>query len=142
MSPEIVVGFFVLIGSLFATVATLLGVMLRLRAEGRVATTAAVATDLAARFDDASELAKYIDARVEEKVKPIREQLEKVKTESHEMHDAVRAHFTQLWFWDQRGRLGPLPMLPTSILVRLGLGHLLDEPFGDTQPANSTKEQP
>ncbi|ERG63552.1 hypothetical protein L332_03680 [Agrococcus pavilionensis RW1] len=84
---------------------------------------------LAERFDDASELARYInervEAEVERKVAPFRAELEKVKGESHEMNDAVRARETQLWLWDQRGRMGLLPMLPTPILERLGLGHLL-----------------
>lgn len=76
---------------------------------------------LAERFDDASELARYIREEVERQVKPIRDEMEKVKTESHEMHDAVRAYFTALWAWDQKGRLGPLPTLPVPILKRLGL---------------------
>lgn len=76
---------------------------------------------MAERFDDASELARYIREEVERQVKPIRDEMEKVKTESHEMHDAVRAYFTALWAWDQKGRLGPLPTLPVPILKRLGL---------------------
>jgi len=80
---------------------------------------------LSERFEDASELTKYIDQRVEEKVAPIRDELKKLKTESHEMHDAVRARETQLWLWDQRGRQGALPMLPKPILERLSLIHLI-----------------
>lgn len=83
---------------------------------------------LAERFDDASELARYInervEAEVERKVAPIRAELETVKGESHEMNVAVRARETQLWLWDQRGRPGVLPMLPAPILERLGLAHL------------------
>lgn len=97
---------------------------------------------LAERFDDASHLAEYIRAEVERQVQPIRDELKRVTAESHEMRDAVRAHFTQLWFWDQRGRLGQLPMLPAPILIRLGLGHLLEEPFGDTEPATPRKDNP
>lgn len=82
---------------------------------------------IAERFDDASELAKYINERVEAEVErlvaPIREEMQKVKNESHEMNDAVRARETQLWLWDQRGRSGSLPKLPAPILERLGLGH-------------------
>lgn len=81
------------------------------------------------RMDDASEMAKWIRgeiaAEVERQVKPIREELERVKRESHEMNDAVRARETQLWMWDHRGRAGDLPMLPNPILHRLGLGHLV-----------------
>jgi len=83
---------------------------------------------LAERFDDASELARYIReqvaTQVEEQLAPMRKELAKVKDESHEMNDAVRARETQLWMWDQRGRLGALPMLPFPILERLGLSHL------------------
>ncbi len=96
---------------------------------------------LAERFDDASHLAEYIRAEVERQIEPIREELKKVKTESHEMHDAVRAHFTQLWLWDQRGRVGQLPMLPQAILHRLGLGHLLDDPAEDTEPLHPRKDE-
>lgn len=84
---------------------------------------------LAERLGDVTELARYInervEAEVERKLAPIRSELEKVRGESHEMNDAVRAHVTQTWLWDQRGRPGDLPMLPAPILTRLGLGHLI-----------------
>lgn len=83
-------------------------------------------TALAERFDDASQLAQYIREEVERQVAPIRDEMNRMKKESHEMHDAVRARETQLWLWDQRGRPGDLPMLPAPILDRLGLGHLLN----------------
>lgn len=121
-----------LAGVIFTVVWNARGDKRRARSEEKNAQQA----DLAARFDDASQLAQYIREEVERQVAPIREQLEKVKTESHDMHDAVRSHFTQLWLWDQKGRLGPLPMLPIHILHRLGLGHLLDEPPEDTEPIN------
>lgn len=96
--------------------------------ETTVAATSAQEAAIAARWDDASELAKYIreqiEAEVERQVAPFRRQLEQVKSESHEMNDAVRARETQLWLWDQRGRPGALPPLPVPILYRLGLGHL------------------
>lgn len=95
-------------------------------------------TAIADRWDDASELAtkmrEYIEAEVEKQVAPIRSELARVKNESHEMHDAVRARETQLWLWDQRGRPGDLPALPAPILIRLGLGHLT--------PATPSKETP
>lgn len=114
---------------------------LRTHRKNVIDTEVARQSALGERFDDASHLAEYIRAEVERQVAPIREQLERVKTESHEMHDAVRAHFTHLWLWDQRGRVGPLPMLPTAILHRLGLGHLLDAPSEDTEPIQP-KESP
>ena len=83
-------------------------------------------TDIAARFDDASELARYIREEVERQVAPLRVELKQVKDESHEMNDAVRAHATQLWLFDQRGRTGLLPMLPSPILHKLGLGHIAE----------------
>jgi hypothetical protein len=111
------------------------------RGENEVAEGAAQQAALNARFDDASQIAKYIDERVEQKVAPIRDELATVKAESSEMHHAVRARETQLWLWDLRGRAGALPMLPAPILERLGLGHLLGLPFEDTEPVNSKKEQ-
>lgn len=94
------------------------------------------ASDIADRFEDASELAKYVDARVETIVAPIREELKRVKTEAHEFHAAVRTRETQLWVWDQRGRPGTLPMLPGPVLERLDLRHLLDLPGEDTVPVD------
>jgi antibiotic biosynthesis monooxygenase (ABM) superfamily enzyme len=108
------------------------------KVETDVAAGTAQDAAVAARFDDASKLAEYIRSEVARQVElglqPMREELARVKTESHEMHDAVRAHFTQLWIWDRQGRPGPLPMLPQRILHRLGLGHLLGEPIEDTEP--------
>lgn len=135
MSPEIVIAGFVLFGSLAATIATLVGVVLRLRSERLTASTAAAQAatasaqaDMAARFDDASELAKYIREEVERQVEiqvaPIRDKLKAVESESHEMNVAVRARETQLWLWDHLGRQGALPMLPKPILDRLDLIHL------------------
>lgn len=93
------------------------------------------ANELAGRFDDASELAKYIREEVERQVAPIRAELERVKNESHEMHDAVRARETQLWLWDIRNRPGPMPTLPAPILRRLGLAYLIPvDQLEDTQP--------
>jgi hypothetical protein len=89
-------------------------------------------SSIAGRFDDASELAKYIREEVERQVAPIRERMEKMSKESHEMNDAVRARETQLWLWNQRGRRGDFPMLPVPILHRLGIAHLADPEFDDT----------
>jgi hypothetical protein len=89
-------------------------------------------TDIADRFDDASQLAQYIRAEVERQVAPI-------KTEIHELTNAVRARETQLWLWDMRGRVDDMPMLPAPILHRLGLGQLFGLPIEDTQPINKEK---
>lgn len=143
MSPEIVVGAFVLFASLAATLATLIGVVLRLRAEKSTATTTATQADLAARFDDASELTKYIDTRVEAAVAPIRAELKRVKEESHEIQDAFRTWISGVWLWDQRGRHGDLPMPPVSILARLGLGNFVDEwPTEPPRTIRTQKESP
>lgn len=83
-------------------------------------------SDIAGRFEDATEMNKYIDARVEAIVAPIREKMAKVEQSQKEMTRAVAARETQLWFWDQRGRVGELPMLPGPILEQLGLSHLGD----------------
>lgn len=83
---------------------------------------------IAERFDDASELAKYIREEVERQVAPIRAEMATLKRESHEMNDAVRALVTRQWMWDREGRAGALPMLPAPILERLNLGHLSADP--------------
>ncbi|WP_295014224.1 hypothetical protein [uncultured Microbacterium sp.] len=118
MPVEWVVGIFGFLGVIVTALLTYVGT------RGKTQTDA-----IAARFNDASDLSKYIreqiEAEVERQVAPIRTQLESVKRESHEMHDAVRARETQLWFWDQRGRQGELPLLPTPILERLGLQFLI-----------------
>lgn len=110
--------------------ASLIGVLLVHRAAQRRNSDAARrerAQSMAEWRDDASDLARYInervEAEVERKVAPIRAELEKVRGESHEMNDAVRARETQLWLWNQRGRPGDLPALPVPILERLGLAH-------------------
>ena len=82
---------------------------------------------IAGRFDDATEMNKYIDDRVEAKVGPIREELKTVKRESHEIQDAFREWVSGVWLWNKRGRHGDIPMPPTTILSRLGLGHFADE---------------
>ena len=92
---------------------------------------------ISARFKDADALTRYIDERVEKRtaalqaeLTAVRESLSSVKRESHEIHDAVRAHFYALWRWDVLGRPGPLPMLPPGILTRLGIS----DPLEDTEP--------
>lgn len=80
---------------------------------------------IAARFDDASELAKYIRDEVEKQVAPLRKELAEVKAESHDMNTAFRTYAVQSWLWDTRGRFGNMPMLPLPILHRLGIGHLI-----------------
>ncbi|AZV01801.1 hypothetical protein HWC34_gp40 [Microbacterium phage Alex44] len=82
---------------------------------------------LGERFDDASELAKYVREQVEAAVAPLREEIETMKRESHEMHDAFRSFFTDLWKWDYTGRTGPLPIFPATLLLKLKLGHLINK---------------
>jgi hypothetical protein len=95
---------------------------------------------ISGRFKDADALMRYIDERVDERtaalaaeLADVREKLKVVGKESHEMNDAVRANATQQWLWDHRGRVGVMPMLPGPILTRLGLGHLTDPDFDNTE---------
>lgn len=108
------------------------------RGETTVAASTAQDAAIAARWDDASELSQYIrkeiEQEVERQVAPIRQKLERVESESHEMNVAVRARETQLWLWDQRGRPGSLPRLPDPILHRLGLGYLTDDDWSTEPP--------
>lgn len=127
MSPEIVVALIAAAGVALGALAGLAGAWLRERRERKGQSETARQADLAARFDDASELAQYIDKRVEEKVAPIRAELERVKRESHEVQDAFRTWVSAVWLWHQRGRVGELPMPPEQILSRLGLSHFVNE---------------
>lgn len=136
MSEQISLGLLVLVGSLAGSFFLWLGTRGKTRAEAVTAKVAAEQADLAARFDDASELARYIDDRVEAKVAPIRQELARVKKEADEFAGAVRTRETQLWLWDQRGRAGALPMLPGPILITLGLGHLTED--WNTEPPERT----
>lgn len=108
------------------------------RGDTRVAESSAKDAAISSRWDDASELSQYIrteiEKEVERQVAPIRSELDKVRRESHEMHDAVRARETQLWLWDQKGRPGQLPKLPDPILHRLGLGYLADDEWHTEPP--------
>lgn len=121
--PVIVVGGFGLLGSLVATIGLLIGALLKLRQERK----AAGQTDLAARFDDASQLAQYIREEVERQVAPIRQEMADVKEESHELRDAFRAWILSVWSWSQRGRTGDIPMPPAGMLAKLGLSHFVDD---------------
>src|SRR5215217_1444672 len=71
-------------------------------------------TDLQERFDATSETAIYMRAEIEKEVErqvaPIREELSKVKAESHEMNDVVRTREVRIWMWDHGGRRGDIPM--------------------------------
>lgn len=125
--PEIPDGVYIAFISLLTAVLLFALGWFRFRRKDRVEVEAQRQASLSERFDDASELAKYIREEVERQVAPIRAELKTVKEESTEFHAAVRTRETQLWLWDQRGRQGALPMLPGPILERLGLGHLVDD---------------
>ncbi|QRI44949.1 membrane protein [Microbacterium phage LesNorah] len=100
---------------------------LKSRRKSKVEIAAQEQAALSSRFDDASELAKYVREQVEAAVAPLRKELEDMKKESHEMHDAFRSFFTDLWKWDYTGRTGPLPIFPAPLLLKLKLGHLIDK---------------
>ena len=80
---------------------------------------------IASRFDDASDLAKYIREEVDKQVEPLRRELAEVKADRQDMYAAFRTYAVQSWLWDTRGRFGNMPMLPLSILHRLGIGNLV-----------------
>lgn len=113
----------------------------RFRRKDRADATAVEEGTISGRFKDADALMRYIDERVEERtaelaasLAEVKEKLRTVGKESREMHDAVRARETQLWLWNQKGRVGVLPMLPDPILHRLGLGSLADDEWHTEPP--------
>ncbi|MFD5599910.1 hypothetical protein ACFWHR_07610 [Leucobacter sp. NPDC058333] len=94
-------------------------------------------TAIGERWDDVVGLSEkmqaFIAAEVEKQVAPFKKELAEVKAESHDMNTAFRSYAVQSWMWDNRGRLGDMPMLPLPILHRLGIGHLAtDEDLEDT----------
>lgn len=115
--------------------------VIRFRRKDRADTRSVEDGTISSRFKDADALMKYIDERVDERTATLSAELAQVRTvlatvkqESHEIHDAVRTHFWRLWAWDQKGRPGPMPLLPPMILDRLGI----TDPLEDTEPV---KEQ-
>ena len=76
------------------------------------------------RFDDASELAQYIQERIDLAIRPLQSEIDELKKDAHETHDAFRSFFTELWIWDWKGRNGPMPIFPELLLAKLKLGHL------------------
>lgn len=133
VDPLIAVAVIGLIGSLIAAVCLLLGGLAKNRSDRKIAGN----TDLASRFDDASELARYIREEVERQVTPIREELQQVKKDSHDIQDAFRTWVSAVWLWHQRGRVGELPMPPATILTRLGLGHFVED--WPTEPSTTRR---
>jgi hypothetical protein len=138
--PGIIIAFI----GLAATAATALIAFWRFRRKDRADAQQVEEGTISGRFKDADALMRYIDERVEERTAAIEKSLDEmraklttVSAESREMHDAVRARETQLWLWNQKGRLGVLPMLPDPILHRLGLGSLADDEW-HTEPRNLT----
>lgn len=79
---------------------------------------------IAERFDDASELSRYIRAEIEKAVAPLREEIDALKQEKRAVHDDVRARETLLWVWDRQNRQGPIPELSAATLEKLGISHL------------------
>lgn len=125
--------------SLFSAAIIALITVWRFRRKDRADAEQVEEGTITGRFKDADALMRYIDERVDERTAAIasemaelKRKLERVSDESHEMNNAVRATATQQWLWDQRGRFGALPMLPPPILKRLGLVHLTDPDFDDT----------
>jgi hypothetical protein len=138
--PGIIIAFI----GLAATAVTALIAFWRFRRKDRADAQQVEEGTISGRFKDADALMRYIDERVEERTAAIEKSLDEmraklttVSAESREMHDAVRARETQLWLWNQKGRLGVLPMLPDPILHRLGLGSLADDEW-HTEPRNPT----
>lgn len=126
------------IAALGTTLAALITVW-RFRRKDRADAEQVEEGTISGRFKDADSLMRYIDERVEERVEERTAELaarlataERKLAEHDEMTKHVRATTTAQWLWDYRGRSGPLPMLPDTVLTELGLGHLADPDFDNT----------
>ena len=113
---------------------------LRGRRKAQVELEATKQAAFAERFDDASEFAQYVNAQIEAAVAPLRKELEEFKKQHHRITDAFRVFFTRLWVWDQRGRIGPMPVADAGLLEELRLAHLLELPFEDTEPVTRAQD--
>ena len=100
---------------------------------------AQVKTESTAKFlDGQMEFQKYVDevvrTQVEEATAEMRTEiadlatkLASVKSEYHDMTDAIRSRETRLWLWNNvHERQGEMPPLPENIMHRLSLGHLIN----------------
>ena len=129
MSDAVLVAIIMLAGSTVAG----LWAWLRGRRKSEVETEASKQVALSERYDDASDLAKYVQeqvkAAVEEAVAPLRKQIEELKAQNHRVHDAFRSFFTKLWVWDRNGRIGQMPAVDPQLMEELRLAHLLELPF-------------
>lgn len=130
-------GVLIAIITLTASGATGIWAWLRGRRKAEVELEATKQTVFSERFDDASEFARYVNTQIEAAVAPLRKELEEFKEQHHRITDAFRVFFTRLWVWDQRGRIGPMPVADAALLKELRLAHLLEPPFEDTEPART-----
>lgn len=94
------------------------------------ATKAQAQSQLSELFEDTTALKKYVDEAVATAVAPLERKLETASR----LHSAFRTFFTQVFFWDRGGRVGPLPLVPANVLEELRLEHFLGLPLEDTEP--------
>lgn len=142
-----------ILSGLGASAATIVGayfVFRGKRVEQEVAEAEVEATAADAFLKGQTAFQAYVDGVVEKgvtaAVADLKQQLADMertvgtmRTESHEMNDAIRSRETQLWLWNIRNRPGPMPELPEPILNRLGIRHLSSlGDIEDTQPTNPT----
>lgn len=75
-------------------------------------------------------------AELKEQVNSLRADMKTMRTESKELVAAVQSRETQLWMWNIRGRIGPMPEFPPPILEKLNITHLAGlGDIEDTQPS-------
>lgn len=80
-------------------------------------------------------------AELKQKVETLESEMSTMRTESKELHAAVRSRETQLWLWNIRGRIGPMPEFPAPILEKLHITHLTGlGDIEDTQPVRPRQE--
>lgn len=82
------------------------------------------------QFTSAEALDKYIDGRIERVAGPLRDELQRLRDRELSTKIILYAYFQRLMWWDERGRIGVMPMPDAEDLVRLGVD--LDD-FGTTQ---------
>jgi len=124
MDPAVLVAVLALCG----TVAGLYVTFRKGKDDSKNKTEELQATALQSEFTRNLELNKYIDGVVEAAVAPFRTEIADLKkgmaivnARESTTKNIIRRWFQRLLWWDDRGRVGPMPMPPTADMATLEL---------------------